>query len=78
MLARLDRLFDAFYTTKPQGLGNWVAICRSCTTASKKRPTRSFGKICARRLISASDDSLIAKMDQNERVVRPLNQDHRN
>ena len=29
----LDRLFDAFYTTKPQGLGMGLAICRSIIDA---------------------------------------------
>jgi signal transduction histidine kinase len=44
-----DRIFDAFYTTKPQGMGMGLAMCRSiveahggCLSASPRKPAGSI------------------------------------
>jgi hypothetical protein len=42
--ANLDRLFDAFYTTKPTGMGLGLAICRSIIEAHEGKLWASANK----------------------------------
>jgi predicted ATPase/signal transduction histidine kinase len=63
----MERLFDAFFTTKPNGLGVGLAICRSIIKAHGgtlwASPNHPFGSVFRFTLPMASS-TLAAKLDQ--------------
>jgi signal transduction histidine kinase len=63
--ANVDRVFEAFYTTKPEGIGMGLAICRSIITAHGGRmwttANRPRGAIFQFTLPPKQDDTAVAE-----------------
>nr|WP_195909465.1 ATP-binding protein [Rhizobium tubonense] len=61
----VDRLFEAFYTTKPSGLGMGLAICRSIIEAHGGRlwgsPTKPRGAVFQFTLLPGRDETVHAE-----------------